>query len=105
MTVVKKILLMISLAFSVLSYSGVVTADSVEFAQDVSTTEIITFNINAADAETIADLMKGVGPKKAQAIVEYRTANGEFDSLESLLAVKGIGNATISKNKEIVVFN
>jgi competence protein ComEA len=105
MTIVKKLLVTISLAFSVLCYSGYLGAAPVEPTQGSHTKEMITFNINTADADTIADLMNGIGPKKAQAIIEYRAANGPFENLEALLAVKGIGNATISKNKGLVVFN
>ena len=105
MSIVRKLLVTISLAFSVLCYSGYLTAAPIEPMQESHNKEMITFNINTADAEIIADLMNGVGPKKAQAIIEYRTANGPFENLEALLAVKGIGSATIAKNKELVVFN
>ncbi len=64
----------------------------------------LSLNINTSDAETIADLMNGVGIKKAQAIVDYRTQKGEFSSLDDLLAVKGIGPVVIEKNKEFIVF-
>jgi competence protein ComEA len=63
-----------------------------------------TLNINTSDAETIADLMNGVGLKKAQAIVAYRTEKGEFSDFDDLLAVKGIGPVVIEKNKELIVF-
>lgn len=59
-------------------------------------------NINNADAETIATHLNGVGLKKAQAIVEYRNKNGKFKTVEDLAAVKGIGEATIEKNKSLI---
>lgn len=105
MTIVKKLLVTISFAFSVLCYSGFLAAAPFESMQENHSKETITFNINTADAEVIADLMKGVGPNKAKAIIEYRTANGPFENLEALLAVKGIGSATIAKNRELIVFN
>lgn len=86
-------------------YSGFLAAAPFEPMQESHSKEIITFNINTADAEIIADLMKGVGPSKAKAIIEYRTANGPFENLEALLAVKGIGSSTVDKNRELIVFN
>jgi len=57
-------------------------------------------NVNSADAQTIADSLKGVGLKKAEAIVEYRKANGSFDSAMELTEVKGIGEKTVIKNRD-----
>ena len=57
-------------------------------------------NINTATAEVIAANVKGIGSKKAAAIVEYREQiGGKFDSLEQLLAVKGIGEALLLRIK------
>lgn len=56
-------------------------------------------NINTADAKTLAQNIKGVGPKKAQAIVTYRRDNGPFKSVHDLAKVKGIGEKLIARNK------
>jgi competence protein ComEA len=55
-------------------------------------------NINTADAATLDRLLDGVGPTKAQAIVDYRKANGAFRSPADLAKVKGIGPATVKRN-------
>lgn len=61
--------------------------------------EVSKVNINTATVEEFTSL-NGVGPAKAKAIVEYRKQIGEFKSTEELTMVKGIGEATVSKNKE-----
>lgn len=62
-------------------------------------------NINTADAATLERVLTNVGPAKAQAIVEYRTANGSFRSPEQLAMVKGIGLKTVEKNRDRIVVN
>ncbi|GMR08974.1 MAG: hypothetical protein BMS9Abin26_1986 [Gammaproteobacteria bacterium] len=57
-------------------------------------------NINAADAVTLASSLKGVGLKKARAIVDYREANGKFKSSDDLSLVKGIGMKTVEINRK-----
>ncbi len=57
-------------------------------------------NINTADTDTIAAEISGIGQSRAQAIVDYRTQNGKFHSIEELAKVKGIGEKTIEKNRD-----
>ena len=59
-------------------------------------------NINTADVHELTDRLKGVGEKKAQAIVDYREANGDFRSLGQLEKVKGIGPAIVKKNRQLI---
>ncbi len=79
------------------------------FAADSSTASSqeaginITVNVNTASAEEISTLLKGVGIKKAQAIVEYREQNGAFKNKEELTKVKGIGASTVSKNESRIL--
>ena len=56
-------------------------------------------NINSADASTLARELDGIGPAKAQAIVEYRQKNGPFRSPEDLLKVDGIGEKVLEQNR------
>ena len=56
-------------------------------------------NINTADAATIARELKGIGLKRAQSIVDYRTKNGPFKSADELRLVKGIGAKVIQNNR------
>jgi len=68
----------------------------------VSAVQAETLDINSASAEQLSSVMVGVGPAKAQAIVDYREANGPFSSIDQLTAVKGIGSATVDKNRELI---
>ncbi|GIZ13958.1 helix-hairpin-helix domain-containing protein [Pseudomonas sp. NCCP-436] len=56
-------------------------------------------NLNTADAATLQRELSGIGESKAQAIVDYREAHGSFASVDELLEVKGIGEATLQKNR------
>ncbi len=78
-------------------------AEAAKEATEQANAFIETVNINKADAATLAKLLNGVGEKKAQAIVAFREANGPFKSAEELTQVKGIGEATLAKNKAAIV--
>jgi len=55
-------------------------------------------NINTADVNLLTQL-KGIGAKKAEAIIAWRDANGKFKTIEQLLDVKGIGDAILEANR------
>jgi len=57
-------------------------------------------NINTADAKALSDALIGVGPAKAQAIIEWRKKNGPFKTIAALTEVSGIGPALIERNKD-----
>ncbi len=59
----------------------------------------ITVNVNSASAKEIATMLKGIGTKKAQDIVDYRNEHGPFKTVNDLSNVKGIGAATLKKNE------
>ncbi len=52
------------------------------------------YNINTASASDL-QRVKGIGPVKAQAILDFRNSSGTFNSLNALLEVRGIGPATL----------
>ena len=58
----------------------------------------LTVNINTADVEEL-DGLPEVGPATAEAIIEYRRANGLYRSVSELEEVPGIGPATLEKIK------
>ncbi|CEN55629.1 ComEA family DNA-binding protein [Candidatus Methylopumilus turicensis] len=60
-------------------------------------------NLNTATVEQL-EALNGVGPAKAQAIVDYRKKNGNFKTVDDLNNVPGIGDKTLAKLKpEITV--
>ena len=58
-------------------------------------------NINTASMSDL-DTLSGVGPSTAKAIIDYRTKNGPFGSIEDLLNVRGIGPAKLDAMREQV---
>jgi competence protein ComEA len=60
-------------------------------------------NINTASAKQL-EVLKGIGAKKAQAIVSYR-AQKPFESIQDLTKVKGIGKKLVQKLRSMVVLS
>ena len=72
------------------------SADKVMAPVTATMAKIKKININTATAEQFTEI-KGIGAKKAQAIVDYRNKNGKFTSLEQLTNVKGVGEGILKK--------
>lgn len=78
------------------------TANAISAEPKVTThVEVMQKNVHL-NKSTVDDLvtLKGIGHKKAQAIVAYRQQIGTFKSVSELINVKGIGEKIISDNKD-----
>ena len=58
-----------------------------------------TINVNTATVEQL-QIVKGIGPKTAEAIVAYRSEHGAFKSIDELEKVKGIGDKSLEKIRD-----
>lgn len=84
--------------FAALLFSISLGLSSSVLAQDVA-----PINVNTADAELLAEL-PGIGPSRADAIIEERETNGAFESADDLARVSGIGPATVDRMRDQVAF-
>lgn len=109
----KKLLSVASMIlFASLSFGGLVqaaspaqpatkpAAEAPAPAAKAPVSQVEAVNINTASAEELQKSLKGIGKVKAQAIVDYRTSNGPFTTVDQLLEVKGIGKGTLDKNRD-----
>lgn len=91
MKLIKLLLLSLALGGSALSaYANQHAAEKhLRHHHSVKTTTA-PVDMNTATADELASL-KGLGPKKADAIIKYRKANGHFNQIGDLTKVRGIG--------------
>ena len=66
--------------------------------------EVNKVNVNSDDAETLATI-SGITSTLANSIVSYRSEKGLFSTLEQLMEVYGIGNATYRKIRNYVILH
>ena len=57
-------------------------------------------DVNTATAEELAEALHGIGMAKARAIIEYREENGQFEHIDELVSVRGIGLRTVDRNRD-----
>ena len=93
-----------TLALSLFLFLSHVAFSQTLESEQQSINDIVTVNINSDDAETIAEVLNGVGMVRAEAIVNYREENGPFLNLDDLGMVRGVGESTIEKNREKILF-
>jgi len=84
------------------------TGQKASISKDVWDKKLITLhklpiNINTADFERLQTL-EGIGPATAQKIIDYREANGKYESIDDLLDVKGIREHIIKYLQDVITF-
>ena len=57
--------------------------------------------LNSADQPAL-EALPGIGPRTAERIIEYRNKNGGFEKVEDLMNVRGIGERTFLRLRELV---
>ena len=82
------------------AYASAPIGDEIK-SENLAAEKSLVININKADENAIAQL-KGIGLKKAQAIVAYRKEHGDFSTMDELLNVKGIGQFVLDKNRAYI---
>jgi len=84
----------VSIASAALALAALlVTAGTPVLAEEKITGVV---NVNTASAAEL-EMLPGIGASRAKAVIEAREAKGGFKSLDDLLAVKGIGEASLAK--------
>lgn len=61
-----------------------------------------TININTANKDLLMSI-KGIGEKRAEAIIAYRNKNGPFKTVDQLAEIKGVGKLFIDSNRDVLV--
>ena len=70
--------------------------------QSASPTAAAQVNLNSATMAQLQTLPGGIGPATAQRIMDYREQTGSFKKIEELMNVRGIGEASFLKLRELV---
>ncbi|KTC94466.1 ComEA family DNA-binding protein [Legionella erythra] len=71
------------------------SASTITQEADAATPKI---NLNTAELNTLVHSFKGIGEKRAEAIIKYRESHDGFKSVEELAEVSGLGQQFVNKN-------
>ena len=66
-----------------------------------TTRSVEKVDLNSANQEAL-EALPGIGPRTAELIIEYRTQSGRFKKVEELMNVRGIGERTFLRLRELV---
>ncbi|MDF1655353.1 MAG: helix-hairpin-helix domain-containing protein [Coxiellaceae bacterium] len=91
-------LFLLACSFSLLSASPLLAASKAKAPKSVKVQTLKQININKANANALAAI-KGIGIKRAQAIVAYRQKHGKYTSVGQLSAIRGISANSLAKIK------
>ena len=94
----KKLMGVMIMALVMAGISGAFTPVHAAEGKQVASGKEVRINLNTASAQQLTSL-KGIGTKKAEAIVAFRKEHGNFKKSEDLMLVKGIGPKLYEKIK------
>ncbi len=97
----KATLFAVILSLFVVSFPAIAVVKTVQPDTPPPTEQTIRkINLNKADVQTLTQSFKGIGKKRAEAIVSYRGTHGGFKSVEELTEVKGLGKSFVNGHLE-----
>lgn len=97
-------LAVMALAVGCLTPAAYAVEKAAENTTKPATSAAAMVNVNTATATQLSTI-KGLGPKKAQAIIDYRQQNGPFKSVDDLRQVPGISDKLLASIKPHVTVN
>ena len=80
---------------------GLVQASQDPPATESQSSALVRVDLNAADQPALESL-PGIGPRTAELIIEYRNETGGFKKVEELMNIRGIGERTFLRLRELV---
>ena len=95
----KKLFLVLFVA--TLTFTLPLASFAVESKPRPASAAVATVNLNSATAKEL-EALPGIGKSTAGNIVAYRTEKGKFKTVDELLKVKGVGDKTLEKIRNLV---
>ena len=92
----RRIFRSVGAAFLAAALAGAAAAAEAPTSRAPETRLVGVVNVNTATAEQL-ELLPGIGPARATAIIEYRKANGGFEKVSDLVGVSGIGDRALDR--------
>ncbi len=87
----------VALALSFLTFNSSFAQSNLQSIPKYAST-VKKINLNEATLSQLTHSFRGIGPKRAQAIIAYRQHHGPFKSVTELAEVKGIGQFFVAKH-------
>ncbi|PWY54836.1 competence protein ComEA [Legionella qingyii] len=88
------------LSFAVVTFSAHAVVPKETSVKNKPPVVIHKIDLNSADLSTLTGSVKGIGRKRAEAIIAYRKSHHGFKSLEELAEVKGLGQRFMTANRD-----